>query len=177
MAAAATALMLVACEQPSSPPQTSPPKFTSDGLRAMPKAADGAEGSGCLADAGALPDGAWFGFVKAWDGSGVDLDPACFYTGAAAAREAAARNAESPPPNDFYIANDSTRTRRIPVSAGAAAVRVTHNAEGGIKVERTTYADLIVNSGTYQPCPDAFCAVWVYVNGGAATEVQMQYLP
>jgi hypothetical protein len=176
-----TASALAACEQQKQPPQQqqdAAPKFTVANFRALPKAADGAEGSGCLADAGPLPDGAWFGFVRAWDQSGIDLDPACFYTGAAAAKEAAARNEESPPPNDFFIANDSKAVRRIPVAPGAAAIRVTHNKDGGVTMDqRTTYADLITNPGTYQRCPDEFCTVWIYVNGGAATEVQMQYLP
>jgi hypothetical protein len=46
-----------------------------------------------------------------------------------------------------------------------------------VKQESTTYADLVANPGTYQPCPDEFCAIWMFVNNGAATEVQMQYLP
>lgn len=176
-----TASVLAACEQQSQSQQqqqqTSAPKFTVAGFRSLPKAADGAEGSGCLADAGPLPDGAWFGFVRAWDPSGIDLDPACFYTGAAAAKEAAARNDESPPPNDFFIANDSKTIRRIPVAPGAAAIRVTHNKDGGVMDQRTSYADLIATPSTYQPCPAEFCTVWIYANGGAATEVQMQYLP
>lgn len=172
VAAVVAALAIVACE-----PQRQTPTFSSKGLRGL-KAADGADGSGCLADAAPLSDGAWFGFVRAWDAAGVDLDPACFYWGAPAAREAAARNQESPPPNDFFIANDSKAVRRIPVARGASAIRVTHSADGGVEMDqKTTYQDLVANPGTLFECPGEFCAVWVYVNGGAATEVQMQYLP
>ena len=176
------AMALAACEQPTQTPQqpqqqTDAPKFTAKTMRSLPKTADGAEGSGCLAEGGALPDGAWFGFVRAWDQSGIDLDLACMYSGAAAAKVATAHNDESPPPNDFYIANDSKTARRIPVAPAATAARVTHDASGGIKTEDTTYADLVANPGSYQQCPAEFCAVWVYVNNGAATEVQMQYLP
>jgi len=166
---------LAACEPQPAPPQA--PTFSSKGLRAM-KAADGAEGSGCLADSGRLPDGAWFGFVKAWDTAGIDLDPACFYWRAPAAREAAARNQESPPPNDFFIANDSKNVRRILVAPDAAAVRVTHTKDGGVTMnDVTTYRGLLADSGTYIDCPGEFCGVWVFVNGGIATEVTMQYLP
>lgn len=169
--------VVIACEQQKKPTPSASPVFSAAGLDAMPKAADGAEGSGCLADAGPLPDGAWFGFVQGWDAKGIDLDPACFFTGAEAAKAAAARNDETPPPNDFYIANDSKTSRRIAVAPGAKAERVTHSADGGVKNEWITYDEIVKNSGTYQKCPDALCGVWVYVNGGVATEVEMQYLP
>ncbi len=172
-------LALAACGQqnPSTQQQTTAPKFTVAALQAMPKAPDGADGSGCLADAGTLPDGAWFGFVRGWDQTGIDLDPACFYTGAEAAKAATAHNDESPPPNDFFIANDTKVVRRIPAGASAAAYRVTHDKDGGVTTQKITFGELVTNSGTYQKCPDELCGVWVYVNGGTATEVQMQYLP
>jgi hypothetical protein len=63
--------------------------------------------------------------------------------------------------------------------AGAKAVRVTHDSTGGVESQNTTYTNLVANPGTYQKCPsaDQSCPVWVFVNGGAATEVAIQYLP
>lgn len=178
-------LALAACEQQKQPQQQQPPQTSQAGgtpfayanLQTMPKAADGADGSGCLADSGPLPDGIWFGFVRGWTATSVDLDPACWFTGPEAAKAATARNDESPPPNDFFIANDSTVVRAIPVPANAKALRVTHDKDGGIANQNTTYADLVANSGTYNQCPGDGCPVWVAVNGGVVTEVSMQYLP
>jgi hypothetical protein len=172
------ALALAACarEQQQREAETqAPPKYSF--AQEMPETADGAAGSGCLADEGPLEDGVWFGIVAAWDDSGIDLDPACFFTGEGAAREAAARGDESPPPNDFFIVNDSKAVRRIPVDGAAKAVRVTHDSSGGIATEFTDFADLVANPGTYMMCPGEFCPVWLYVNDGAVTEVAMQYLP
>jgi hypothetical protein len=181
-------LGLAACEQQKQPPQqqqtSQPPKvqtsntpFAYANVPTMAKAADGADGSGCLADGGPLPDGIWFGFVKAWTAMSLDLDAACMFTGPEAAKAATARNDESPPPNDFFIANDSAVVRTIPVAPDTAALRVTHDKSGNIDNQKTTYADMVANPGTYTPCPGNGCPVWVAVNGGVVTEVSMQYLP
>jgi hypothetical protein len=179
------ALLLAACEQQKAPQQqqSAPPQaqggapFSYAKLQSMPKAADGADGSGCLADTGPLPDGIWYGNVSAWTATSLDFDPACWFTGAEAAKEATKRGEESPPPNDFFIANDSKVVRTIPVTPSTPALRVTHDAAGGIDNQKTTYADMVANPGTYQKCPGEFCPVWIAVNGGVVTEVSMQYLP
>lgn len=179
--------VLAACDQQKQAQQAPPPPqpskvqtgapFAYAKVPTMPKAADGADGSGCLADAGPLPDGIWFGAVKAWTPTSLDLDAACMFTGPEAAKAATARNDESPPPNDFYIANDSQVVRNIPVAANATALRVTHDKDGNIDNQNTSYADMVANPGTYIPCPGEGCMAWVAVNGGVATEVSMQYLP
>ena len=162
-------LALAACEQQKQPQQQqqTPPQAQSGGTSA----------SDCLAEAGPLSDGKWFAIAKAWTPSSLTLDPACMLDGAAAAKAAAARGDESPPPNDFYIVNDSTAVLTIPVAQNATARRVTHNASGDVEDQNTTYADMVANPGTYTPCPGDGCTVWVVIKGGAATEVNMQYLP
>jgi hypothetical protein len=135
----------------------------------------GALGSGCAPGAGALPDGAWFGHAVHWDLSGIDFDLACFYVGDAAAAQAAARHEEEPPPNDFFIVNDSKAVRRVAVAPNAIGYRLVDR--GGIVLERTTYASLLEDSGRYEPCPAAWCPVWVFINAGEASEVMQQYLP
>jgi hypothetical protein len=181
-------LALAACEQQKPKQQQQQPQpqkmetggggpFAYANVPTMPKAADGADGSGCLADSGALPDGIWFGYVMAWTPTSLDLDPACIYTGAEAVKQATAAGEESPPPNDFFIANKTSTTRTIPVAANATALRVTHDANGAMDNQNTTYADMVANPGTYNKCPGEGCPVWVAVNGGVATEVSMQYFP
>lgn len=177
---AALAMPLASCEQQKQPQQqtkSSGAQFAYAKVPAMPKAADGADGSGCLSDGGPLPDGIWFGYVRAWTALSIDLDPACMYTGAEAVKQATARGEESPPPNDFLIANDSLAVRKIPVAANAKGLRVTHDKDGGVENQNVGYAEMVANSGTYIQCPGDGCLVWVAVNGGVATEVSMQYLP
>lgn len=188
------ALALAACaKQTPSEPQVEPDapsqaqgepeaQSTSDGylyptLSTMAPAPDGADGSGCLADSAPLADGAWFGYPTAWHQGEITLDSACMYSGAAAVAQAEARGEESPPPNDFIIVNDSPHLHTIPVGPGARAVRVTHDAEGGIATEFTTYEDLLAKPSTYQSCPGDGCPIWVFVEGGFAVEVAQQYLP
>jgi hypothetical protein len=131
-----------------------------------------AGGSGCaIKAADSLPNGVWFGFAKSWDDSGIDFDLACFYTGDAAYAAAAARGEEQPP-SDFLVVNDAHATRRVEMSADAVAYRF-----GATGLERTTFADLRVNPGTYQTCPGEWCAVWLFVEDGRANELQPQYLP
>lgn len=180
-------LVLAACEQQKPPQQQQQPQapkvqtggapFAYAKVPTMPKAADGADGSGCLSDSGPLPDGIWFGYAQGWTSISIALDPACFFTGAEAAKVATARNEESPPPNDFLIVNDKAVARIIPVAPNATALRVTHDKDGNIDNQATSYADMVANPGTYNQCPGDGCPVWVAVNGGVATEVSMQYLP
>lgn len=170
------ALLLGACEQ-QKPQAQGGSAFTYAKLPSMPKAADGAGGSGCLGDTGPLPDGIWFGYVAGWTATSLDFDPACIYSGAEAAAEATKRGDESPPPNDFFVANDSKAVRKIPVAPGVPALRVTHDSSGSMSNQMTTYSDLVANPGSYSICPGEGCPVWVAVNGGAVTEVSMQYFP
>ena len=48
----------------------------------------------------------------------LDFDLACWFTGAAAEAAATEDGEESPPPNDYYIRNDSDRLRIHPVDSG-----------------------------------------------------------
>ena len=173
---AAFALFLSACDsgaphaQKSAP--ASAPLFRAD----VPRSTDprpgsgGAGGSGCVPATAPLPDGVWFGFIVAWDASGVVFDPACFYGNEAAFAKAAERGDE-PPPNGFYIVNDDKATRRIEVARGADA----RTNYPGAKL--TDYAGLRANPGAYQTCPGEWCAFWLFVNGGRVTNLRPQYLP
>lgn len=170
---AAFALLLSACDSDAPQVQNSAaPVFRAD----VPRSTDplpgsgGAGGSGCVPATAPLPDGVWFGFIVAWDASGVVFDPACFYGNEAAFAKAAERGDE-PPPNGFYILNDDKAARRVEVAPGADARTNYPDAK------LTDYAGLRANPGAYQPCPGEWCAFWLFVNGGRVTSLRPQYLP
>jgi hypothetical protein len=137
----------------------------------------GALGSGCTPGAGALPDGAWYGYARDWDADGIDFDLACFYTGAAADAQAAAR-ADEEPPNDFYLVNDDITTRRLAVDGTVAAYRLAM-PDDVVGLEQATYAELIGGPGVPNIviCPGEWCSIWVFINDGRVTEMMEQYLP
>ncbi len=82
----------------------------------------------------------------------------------------------SPPPNDYYLVNYTSATRRLEAAAIVVAYRL--SAAGGADLERTTYAALIATppAGT-AICPGESCAIWVFVNDGRVTEVMSQFFP
>ncbi len=131
---------------------------------------DGARGSGCSPGPGALPDGVWFGFV---DGGAavMDFDLACFYFGDIAWEKAAEQGDEAP--NDFYISNQSTARRTVALDAATPVHWITADVEFAL----SPYGDWVADPAGYSNCPGEFCLVWLYVNGGAVTEILEQYLP
>ncbi|MGD9815206.1 MAG: hypothetical protein AB7Q23_08360 [Hyphomonadaceae bacterium] len=182
-AVVALILLGAAACAPAAPPaptgSADAPAFTAGDPPATPGAiatGAGALGSGCAPNAGALPDGAWFGYATRWDAAGLDFDLACFYTGDAAVAQAAAHNDESPPPNDYYLVNDATTIRRLEVAADVTAYRL--STANSVDLERTTYAGLIADPGSARAfCPGEGCAIWVFVNDGRVTELMLQFLP
>jgi hypothetical protein len=161
---------------PATPPPRAPSAdvtFAFTGDFPPVEAGSGAHGSGCAPGPGMLPDGTWFGFGRDLRPNAIEFDLACFYTGAAAAAEAAARGLESPPPNDYLIVNDNPTLRTVPVAADAQAWRLVLSVE----LVETTYADFRLDAGEFQDCPGDFCLLWLYVNDGAVTEVVSQYVP
>jgi hypothetical protein len=134
-------------------------------------AAGDPHGSGCVVGADVLPAGVWFGFAQAVGGGNITFDLACFFTGAAAA---AAATEDGEEVFDFYIRNQNPKVYTVPISASA----------------QVWYVDMITGpepasiplaswptSDSYVPCPGDYCAVWLYVNSGAATGIVEQYLP
>lgn len=81
-----------------------------------------AAGSGCTpGTADGLPDGRWFGYATAAVESELTFDLACWFTGGGAIEAALLdADAEVPPPNDYYIRNDSIETRTITVAPDVA---------------------------------------------------------
>ncbi len=77
-----------------------------------------ADGSGCTpASTDTLPAGRWYGFITDANADELSFDLACWFTGTAAEAAASEDGAESPPPNDYYVRNDSDRLRTHVVSS------------------------------------------------------------
>jgi hypothetical protein len=134
---------------------------------------DGAAGSGCAPGAGSLPAGIWFGFLVERDGSTVGFDLACFYFGDIAWEKAAEEGQTAE--NDYWIVNDNPTLRDVPVAAQATIWTITGDATQGL--QPLDFASWTGAESTYTPCPGTFCVVWLYVNGGEATEIAEQFLP
>jgi len=152
-------------------------EFTADAYGFFPDplpGSDEAHGSGCAPGADQLPDGMWFGFIENATADSFSFDLACFWTGAAA-EAAAAADGESEV-YDFYIRNNTTQTRIVPRHPEGSAYWL--DASGDLTPLQVPMQEWPVESDTsYQPCPGSFCAAWLYINGGQATEVIEQYLP
>ncbi len=134
----------------------------------------GAHGSGCVAGGDALPDGVWFGFAQTLVAGSIGFDLACFFTGEAA-QSARAQDGETEE-LDYYIRNNSGQVRSVVLDQGGAAYWL--DATGDLTPQQIPMTDWPSSSGTsYQECPGAGCAVWLFVNDGIVTELLEQYLP
>ena len=133
----------------------------------------GAPGSGCAPGAGELPDGIWFGYVVGRDGGSITFDLACMYFGDIAYEKGAEAGEEVA--NDYFISNVNPALRTVPV--GSTVVFYEISAPQPDVVLTPTFAEWPVDSDAYLQCPSSWCGVWVYVNGGAVTEVMEQYFP
>ncbi len=130
--------------------------------------ADGAQGSGCSPGSATLPDGVWFGLAHSWSTSNISLDLACWYSGATAESVAAARGDEVN--NDYYLVNDGATLRSVPVDGDVPSKKA--GWEDGVFTLSAVMTDPGGSLPTDHPYP-----VWIYVNGGVATAVAVQYVP
>lgn len=132
----------------------------------------GAGGSGCSPGAGPLPDGVWFGYVHAIGATSIDFDLACLYTGDLAVAKGAEDGVEVE--IDYYIRNANSTLRTVPVITGATVYELDVGYVGYLTVP---YPNWPVNPAASIVCPSNWCGVWVFVNGGEATEILEQYFP
>lgn len=120
-----------------------------------------------------LPDGIWFGFIKSANASTVSIDVACFWTGQLASDRASANGDEA---FDFYIENQNAKVRSVPRSSTGTAYWLDQATAPDTKqMPLASWPN--TSSAAYQQCPSEYCAVWLFVNGGAVTELVEQYLP
>ena len=84
---------------------------------------DGADGSGCSPGSDtSLPEGRWYGIVVNSTEDSLEFDLACRFTGQAAIDASAEDGEESPPPNDYYVRNQDSRTRTLAIAATTPVV-------------------------------------------------------
>jgi hypothetical protein len=130
-----------------------------------------ASGSGCTPGTEQLPDGEWFGFAAAASRDEVEFDLACWFSGSAAADAAAEDGSESPPPNDYYVRNDSDQLRSVPVAAGTEVAQLTPTGgPDSTIVDYGTWAGEW-SSRDYQP------SLWLTITGGEVVSIIEQYVP
>ena len=135
---------------------------------------NGASGSGCVPGSNTvIPDGIWFGFLLATDGSSIEFDMACFFFGDIAYTEGAADGVEVN--NDYYIRNQNPLTFDVPM-ATAAKMYWLDSSSGNFEPTPMSMADWPGPDEDW-PCPGEFCGVWLYINEGEITEAVEQYLP
>ena len=103
----------------------------------------------------------------------IDFDLACFYFGDIAWEKAAEVGEEAP--NDVWIVNQNPKLRSVLVASDATVWSIVGDPTEGHR--GVAFTDWPVSPDTYVPCPGEFCGVWLYVNGGVATEIVEQYLP
>ena len=133
---------------------------------------DQAEGSGCSPGPGPLGDGEWYGYVVTAEPSSVEFDLACWFTGDAAAQAAAEDGEESPPPNDYYIRNDSDTLRTVPIGAGAEVIWFPEFGDPTSEAT-TTYEEWIaaIEGREFE------VGTWLTIEGGEVVAIREQWVP
>ena len=133
---------------------------------------DEAEGSGCSPGPGPLGDGEWYGDVVTTGATSIEFDLACWFTGDAATRAAAEDGEESPPPNDYYVRNDSDTLRTAPIGAGAEVIWFPEFGDPTSEAT-TTYDDWIVAVEER----GFLVASWLTIEGGEVVSIREQWVP
>jgi hypothetical protein len=147
---------------------------------AIPSKQDGtsADGSGCAPPAGdSLPDGIWFGDLKAVDVAAgtLSLDLNCFFTGEAANHAATEDGStDVPVPNDYWIRNKVHKVYVLPMVPNAAV----------FKLDQGGASTTLVSAGTGPAAASSMLAEfnnawigWIQVAGGKVIVVQQQFVP
>lgn len=130
-------------------------------------------GSGCTPlSTDTLPTGRWFGFVQEAQAEQLTFDLACWFTGEAAAEAASEDGEESPPPNNFYIRNESDALRVHPVDS-ATTVEWLPDPGDPASAEVVTYEDWLVGRPRpYDP------GVWITTTDDShVIKIEEQYVP
>ena len=133
-------------------------------------------GSGCAPPGDVLPDGVWFGFAKAVSAGTITFDLACFFTGAAADTAANEDYGGTDGAEEgFHIRNKNPKVFSVPIAPTAEVYYV--DQAGPTWFPEPIPLGAWPSATSWLPCPSDSCAVWLYINGGAATGIVEQYLP
>ena len=109
----------------------------------------------------------------------VNVDLVLFLTDGEAEDAAEALGEESPPPNDFFVLNHTTRLREYPVAAGVTVTTVM-DAAGSLCPDLTCPAmDLPTWVAAATPDGSIFRSTpyWLTIDDGTVTSIAQQYVP
>jgi hypothetical protein len=129
------------------------------------------EASGCTPGTDILPDGEWYGGVRAFDEQGISFDLACLFFGAAAEAAAAEDGEESPPPNNYYIRNDNEDVRMLTVPPDTPVAWYTSGDPND--EENGTFTGWIEWLSTQE----SYYGIFVTVEDGNVTEIAEWWTP
>jgi hypothetical protein len=163
----------------SSPVTTNAPTVPAVPI-VIPSKNDGTspDGSGCSPPAGdSLPDGVWFGDLKAVDRATgtISLDLNCFFTNEAAATANQQDNGGpgDPVDDDYYIRNKVKKVYVLHAVPNVAVLELTAMGGGplgtpkaGLDAAATMLADF-----------DNSWIGWIQVSGGHVVVIQQQFVP
>jgi hypothetical protein len=120
----------------------------------------------------ALGDGQYFGYITRLDAENLQLqfDVAQLLTGDAAVQAAKADGGESPPPNDYWIRNNTKAARTLAVANDTTICLP--SSDDPTKNEQSTLVRLNKTLGDGEPL-----GVWIDVRSGTVERVEQQYFP
>jgi hypothetical protein len=146
----------------------------------IPSKNDGSspDGSGCAPPNGeTLPDGIWFGDLKAVDSAAgtISLDLNCFFTGQAAAKANQQDNggAGDPVDNDYYIRNKVKRVYTLRAVSNVAVLELTAMGGGPLGAAQS---GLNAASASLNHFNNLWIG-WIQVSGGQVVVIQQQFVP
>jgi len=177
---AVTVLTLAACAQQSpekkaTPPAAAPEATAQFGDGPAPAATPvGGGATTTKAPAVPLADGRWPGYIADVGGTTVSMDLVEFLTGDAAAKAWKKKYPTSEPDspdNDYFIVNDNTKLRDLPLASTVKAVVLVDFNPG---TEKTiAVSGLKKHVGSHL----ADTLFWFTVQQGKVTKIEQQFLP
>ncbi|GAA3335214.1 hypothetical protein GCM10020358_02580 [Amorphoplanes nipponensis] len=177
---AVSVLTLTACSQQSpdkaaAPPAAAPVATAEFGDGPAPTAATATPAATPSAPpAPLLADGRWPGYLKKVSSDAVSMDLVEFLTGEAAAKAWQKKYPDSgqdTPDNDYFIVNDNTKLRKLPLSPDVVVKAV---GKAGPGTEDTiTVAAIPKHYGTLLNGT----LFWFTVKKGEVTRIEEQFLP
>jgi hypothetical protein len=129
------------------------------------------EGSGCAPGTDVLPDGTWYGGVRAFDEQTISFDLACLFIGEAATAAAEEDGEESPPPNDYYVRNENEEVRILAVDGETPVTWYTSGDPND--EEMGNFAQWIEFLATRE----SYLGIWVTIENGAVSEIAEWWTP
>jgi hypothetical protein len=172
------AMLVAACAKEGSETASETPMPTPTAT--SPSPTDGPSAT----PAPALEDGRHFGYIRSAQLTAepqvIVFDLAELLTGDEANQAAAERGQETPVPNDYFIVNDNTRLRELPVAPGLRILLLdwTNCCDTMFRADPQLFQESF-DQKKYPPgnYKGKFSPYWLTVKGGAVTKIEEPYFP